>query len=466
MPNPLERTTSSRFTSTFASLLLLFILPLFFIGVYQTVTILQATGKKANIVVNAQKILEPVNLSFIRNFAQGGEEATDMLAPVIADVAELRPEYIRLDHLYDYYEIVSRDDSGQLVFTWDKFDQALNSILATGAKPLLALSYMPPAIAKEGVVINPPNDWNEWALVVQRTIEHVSGKDSRAIEGVYYEVWNEPDLAQFGSWKPYGDKNYLTLYEYAAKGAANAQNVSLFYFGGPSTTGLYKNWIMALVNSGLRVDFFSWHSYLANPTQYATDQKNISTWLADTPRYALLPKLITEFGFTGAKDERYATDYATAHAAAAIRQVISQGVSHLFTFELKSGPSEEVGWGLVSHETQGKQRTPRYFLYNFLAPMDGTRLELTGEGTWVTGFSTLRDGTIRIMLVNFHPDRPRAEQPPVAITNLENGQYVLRTSILGKEPKQETKEVTNGSLVTNPLLQSNAVVILEITKQP
>jgi len=60
---------------------------------------------------------------------------------------------------------------------------------------------MPGVIAKDGNIINPPNDWNEWTLVVQKTIEHYSGKNDRNMNGVYYEVWNEPDLAQFGGWK-------------------------------------------------------------------------------------------------------------------------------------------------------------------------------------------------------------------------------------------------------------------------
>ena len=39
-----------------------------------------------------------------------------------------------------------------------------------------------------------------------KTIEHYSGKGERNMSGIYYEVWNEPDLAQFGSWNWEGTK--------------------------------------------------------------------------------------------------------------------------------------------------------------------------------------------------------------------------------------------------------------------
>ena len=93
---------------------------------------------------------------------------------------------------------------------------------------------MPPAISR-GDIIDLPRDWNEWGQVVRATIEHFSGRNQRNLAGVIYEVWNEPDL--FGSYKTYGDKNYLTMYEVSARAAAGATNVNSFEIGGPATTG-------------------------------------------------------------------------------------------------------------------------------------------------------------------------------------------------------------------------------------
>jgi hypothetical protein len=197
-----------------------------------------ASGEPANLVIDTQAGLGPLSRPW-RNLAQGGEGYNWRLQPISKSVQALHPQYIRLDHIYDFYEIV-KGEPGNLQFDWTKFDLVLKDITATGAKPYIALSYMPPAIA-DGDIVSKPKRWADWQLVVQKTIEHVSG--TLGIEDTYYEVWNEPDL--FGGWKTYGPKNYLDLYSYAAYGAdAAAKNsrVKDFKFGGPATTALYKTW--------------------------------------------------------------------------------------------------------------------------------------------------------------------------------------------------------------------------------
>ncbi len=461
------RQATGRTTSVISFLALLIFLPLFILVVGQTITLLsRAVGKPANIIVDVSSKLEPIKTDFYHAFAQGGEESVDMLSSIASDVRALRPQIIRIDHLYDHYQVVGRDGGG-LTFDWSKLDPVVSTIMSTGAKPVLALSYMPGVIAQDGNIVNPPNDWNEWALVVQRTIEHFSGKTGRNMNGLYYEVWNEPDLAQFGSWKLGGDKNYLTLYRYAAIGAGNAQNVNIFYLGGPSTTGLYKNWILALVQSGNRVNFFSWHSYLANPEQFATDQRNLISWLVPYPTYTLLPKLITEFGFTGSKSTGYGSMYGAAHTAAVIRQLISGGPMYVTSFQLKDGPGQAdgSGWGLITHDDNGLRKKPRYHVYGFLDTMAGTRLLVSGEGSWVTGFATERSNVIRLMLVNFDANGNHSEQVPVKFTKLLPGSYQLRQRFLLGRETSSTHTVDGTELATDLFMPAQSIAFLELTKQ-
>jgi hypothetical protein len=463
----LMRQATGKTTSIISFLALLIFLPLFILVVGQTITLLsRALGRPANIVVDVTSSLETIKTDFYHAFAQGGEESTDMLSSIDSQVRALRPQLIRIDHLYDHYQVVGRDGTG-LTFDWSRLDAVVTTITSVGAKPVLALSYMPNVIAQDGNIVNPPNDWNEWAVVVQRTIEHFSGRSGRNMNGIYYEVWNEPDLAQFGSWKLGGDKNYLTLYRYAAIGAANAQNVNTFYLGGPATTGLYKNWILALVQSGNRVNFFSWHSYLANPEQFATDQRNLISWLVPYPTYTLLPKLITEFGFTGSKSAGYGSMYGAAHTAAAIRQLISGGPTYLFTFQLKDGPGQGdgSGWGLITHDDNGLRKKPRYSVYGFLDVMAGTRVQLSGEGSWVTGFATKRDNVIRLLLVNFDASGSHSEQVPIKFTNVTAGSYQLRQRFLLGRDTTTTHQVEGKELTTDVFMPTQSVAIVELTKQ-
>ncbi|MBI4066254.1 hypothetical protein HY411_00915 [Candidatus Gottesmanbacteria bacterium] len=455
--------------SVISFIALMIFLPLLLLAAYQTATIVsRATGKPAAIVVDASAVLpEQVDSSFMHAFAQGGEETGNWIEPVQKEVTGLRPKWIRIDHVYDFYDIV-KNVGGVLTFDFSRLDPIIDTIRATSAIPVISLSYMPPAIAQEGKVINPPKNWEDWALVVQKTIEHISGPSGKNISDVYYEVWNEPDHEQFGGWKLTGEKNYLTLYRYAAKGAGQAKDTKPFYLGGPSTTGLYKEWITKLVESGERLDFFSWHSYLDDPKRFTQDQKNITSWLMRYPQAILTPKLITEFGFTGGKDSRYGKPFASAFTTSVFRQLAIGGPRGLFTFQLKDGPGQELGdgWGLISHESQGKILKPRYHVFAFLDRMVGNRVNLTGEGTWVSGLASKREATIRVLLVNFDPSGNHTETVPVTITNLDNGLYEYQQQYLqGNAPdvRSVQRETVESRMLSKQLfMPAQSVVLIEL----
>jgi hypothetical protein len=467
MTNILEQRAKPKLIHIISIIALVVFLPLLLYGTKEVATLLtRASGTPANIVVNTKLTLEPLDLSFYHALAQGGEESVDMLAPVVNEIRALKPKLIRLDHLYDHYDVVGKSGD-QLTFNWTKLDAAVNSITAIGAKPLLALSYMPSVIAKDGSIINPPNNWDDWATVVQKTIEHYSGKGEKNMSGVYYEVWNEPDLAQFGGWKYGGEKSYITLYQQASIGARRAANVNYFYLGGPSTTGLYKSWILALINSGARIDYLSWHTYQRDPAKYAKDQEDIISWLLPYPNYTLIPKLITEFGFTGDKSTGYGSTYAAAHAAAVIRQLISGGPAYAFSFQPKDGPGQESGngWGLITHETNGKKIKPRYYIYSFIDAMAGTRVSVSGEGTWVTGFASTKDNVIRLLLVNFDTNGTHSEVVPITFGNLDPGTYSYRQKFFLGQDVTLTETIEGDTLQKKILMNPSSVVMLELSKK-
>jgi len=462
--NILEQNTSPKITSIISIISIILFLPLLLFATYQSVSLItKATGTPAKIVVDTKAILEPIKTDFYHAFAQGGEEAEDMLAPISGQVKALRPKVIRIDHLYDNFNVVKKD-GGNLSFDWSRLDGAVNTIISTGAKPLLSLSFMPAPIAKGGVIINPPENWEDWATVVQKTIEHYSGKGEKNIGGIYYEVWNEPDLASFGSWKLSGEKNYLTLYKYASDGAKRAQNTNYFYLGGPATTGMYKNWIMALASSGHRVDYFSWHSYLPDPKKYAVDQDNFVNWMLPYPWHTLKPTLITEFGFTGDKSTLYNSTYAAAYTATAIRHMISGGPTYAFSFELKDGPGQTNGWGLVGHQNAGAKAKPRYHVYAFMDQMVGNRLQVTGEGTWVTGFASRKDKTIKLFLVNFDRNGKHVETVPITFTNLDPGTYNYREHYLFGTDVKSQKVIPESVYEQKTYMGVHSMVIIELTK--
>src|SRR3989344_6450253 len=98
MENYLIKRVSPRASSIVSLIALLLFLPFLLFGAYQTVILVsRATGRPANIIVDTQATLGPIPTNFYHAFSQGGEEATDMLSPVVDQVRNIRPKLIRLD---------------------------------------------------------------------------------------------------------------------------------------------------------------------------------------------------------------------------------------------------------------------------------------------------------------------------------------------------------------------------------
>jgi len=425
--------------------------------------IIKATGTTANITVDTTAKLEPIEPVW-NSYAQGGESSTDMIAPVITQIKALSPRYIRIDHVFDHFQVVDRNADGTLRFSFSRLDEIINSIIQTGALPFISLSYMPPVLAQGGNITAQPTDWNEWSLLVKRTIEHISGKNALNLTNVYYEVWNEPDL--FGNWKYYGNKNYLTLYEYAVRGANAAVNTNAYKIGGPAITKLYKNWITAFADyiseKGLRLDFFSWHLYTANPQEYGKNVSLVTSWLFPYPTLVNLPRLITEWGFDSNINPGYDSLFSAAHTVATVRNTLA-GYEQLFAFELVDG-EDPAGkqlwgrWGLLTHPAQGMLKKPRYTAFLLLNQM-------TGEGTWVTAFATYNNGNTKLILVNYDPVANHVEAVPVTFIHLTNGNYIfkkqsLRTG-LSASPDQLI-QVVDTTYTTQLIMPANTITLLEL----
>ncbi|EKD52753.1 MAG: transcriptional regulator, AraC family [uncultured bacterium] len=395
----------------------------------------KAAGVPANLIFNYEGVLGKMPQPW-RNLGQGGEEPKEMLAPVVDAVRALRPEYIRLDHIYDAFKVVSKT-RGQLAYDWTGLDQAVDIILSTGAKPFLSLSYMPDAIST-GDMVSPAKDWNEWGQVVQATIEHYSGRTQKNIDNVIYEVWNEPDL--FGGYKTYGDKNYLEMYSASARAAARVRGANPFEIGGPATTGLYQNWLERLIkyadSNNLRMDFVSWHRYSYDLEQYERDAKQAKKWAENIPALVNLKFYVTEWGHDSEVDAGYDGRFGAIHTLAGARAMMG-AIDRAVLFEIKDGPGVTKywgRWGVLTHEKFGApEKKPRYYAMQFLNNLGPYRLSVAGEGSWVKSIASTDDnGNMKIMVVNYDPKGSHSEAVPITFENLPKGNFkITRTEFMG-----------------------------------
>jgi len=460
----------------FLTFLLLLLIPLILFFSKETKKFFsKAAPIKANITVDVKKIIGPLPSNW-KALAQGGEEqGVRMLVNVVPQISALSPRYIRIDHIYDFYDVVSRDSQGNLLFNWDKLDATVCDIYRTGAKPFFSLGYMPYALSSDGSLISAPKNWEEWALLVQRTIERYSGKSTRLcgqvtgdlLKDIYYEVWNEPDHETFGKWSLYGgNKDYKLLYFYSALAAERAIDINRFFIGGPVTTAAYKNWFQNFLKfvkiNNLKIDFLSWHHYSKDPVDFSMDLININNWLAadEFEQFRLLPKIISEWGYDSEPNPVAETDLGAAHTIVSIKNLIEQKLEMAFAFEIKDGPIPK--WGILSYKGEEKPRYRALKLLNFL---ERYQLQVSGEGTFVKAIAAGWQNHFAVILVNYDNENRNIELVPVKFTNLEPGYYIVNLYDLNNKVSSQ-KEKINNEFNKRILMTPNRVAALILEKEP
>lgn len=437
----------------FLPFILLLILPLLILATKQIIDLRKgAASIPANINIDTQNPGVPVPTSLWQNLSQGGEEPVDMIKPVIRQIKALSPKLIRVDHIFDFYKV----DQGNGNYDFSKLDGVVDSILATGAKPMLSISYTPDS--------KPPSDWNNWYSLVKATAHHYSV--DKKISGIYYEVWNEPDL--FGGWHYNKDPNYTTLYNSTAKAVVDGASGTNFKVGGPAITAYYANWIKSLfastAKSGIRLDFISWHKYSKNPADYLVDFDSLNKILSDYPQYFDVERLITEIGPNPEPDSWYDGPQSGVHLMSVVTQ-LSGKIHRIFTFEPVDGPNprsdKSSGWGLLTHSGTPK---PRYYALQFLNNIGGQLLPSSGDGTWVTSLSSKNGSKFQSLIVNYDQYSNHSETFPVSFKGLKPGTYtVITKKYMGKTTSKKVT-INSPTLTENIYLTPNSAIIIEVTQ--
>jgi xylan 1,4-beta-xylosidase len=444
------------------TIFLLILLPILLYAVKMVLDLRKgAAGTPANIVVDVKSTQGNIPSTLWQNLSQGGEEPVDMIKPVIPLIRALEPKLIRIDHIFDYFKV----DIGNGNYDFSRLDQAVNSILLTGAKPMLSISYTTNEMAANGQNAGEPKDWNQWYQLVKATALHYSV--DKKIDGIYYEVWNEPDL--FGSWHYNSSPNYSTLYTQTAKAIVDGAGSSSYKIGGPAITAYYSNWIKSLFKTAsqnqLRLDFISWHKYSKNIEDYNKDFEDLNKILSDYPQYFDIERLITEIGPNSEPDVWYDNKISGIHLISLSTRMAGK-VHRLFTFEPVDGPTPRSnissGWGLITHSTNGLKPKPRYYALQFLNKLQGQQLTSTGDGSWVSSLASRNGSTIQLLLVNYDQRQNHAETFPVTFQNLTPGAYTVKTTTyLGSSTAK--KVTTTYNYRDQIYLDTNSAILIELT---
>jgi hypothetical protein len=403
-----------------------------------------------------------------QNLAQGGEDPAFSPAAISSHISDLQPQYIRIDHLYDFYIAVTRNPQGQLMYDYTRLDKLLEEIRAANAAPFISLSYAPDILNAD--LTGKPSSYATYQEIVRQTISHISGKDNLNIPNVYYEVWNEPDL--FGQWKTYGEKNYVDLYMAVNNAAASVTNTQPFKLGGPATTKIYKNWIESLVKladeNRIRLDFISWHHYDEDPDAVISDIAKLRSWMKPYTHLGYdLEIIITEWGIHSDNNEAYDNHLSAAHLVSTLANMVPV-IDRVFIFEIQDGkgPQEFWGrWGLITHSDYGSHLKPRGEAIKLLNQLGNTQMKVEGQGSWVRAIATKKDNNLSMVIANYDPSNTHGESVPLTIRSLPNGKYLFHQAYVGRTATYKTVTVTDSTLTATIEMLPNAVVYVALYPQ-
>ncbi len=177
--------------------------------------------------------------------------------------------YVRFHAILDDENgVYSEDAEGNPVYNWSYVDQIYDSLLATGVRPYVEISFMPKALAAHPdyhsfwykPIVSPPSDYARWDALMTAFARHLVARYGiDEVSEWYFEVWNEPNI-DFWTGRP-AQQTYFELYDHTAR-ALKAVSARL-RVGGPATA--QAAWAGDMIAHAERnhvpLDFVSTHIY-------------------------------------------------------------------------------------------------------------------------------------------------------------------------------------------------------------
>ena len=144
----------------------------------------------------------------------------------------------------------TEDTQGKPVYDWRILDRIFETYRERGLKPYAQIGFMPQALSvkpepyqhewRPGLPYqtvytgwaHPPKDYGKWSELVYQWVKHSVERYGRAeVEGWYWEVWNEPNIAYWQG----TPEEFHKLHDYAIDAVRRALPTARV--GGPDTAG-------------------------------------------------------------------------------------------------------------------------------------------------------------------------------------------------------------------------------------
>lgn len=364
--------------------------------------------------------------------------------------AQLRRAHHELGFRYVRFHGLLSDDMGTLIchqgkklYSFFNADQIFDFLLSIGMKPFVELSFMPLMLKSDDRTVfsyqgnvSPPKDYQAWATLINKLTRHwVTRYGLQEVRTWFFEVWNEPNLAEFWSGT---QADYFKLYRCTVE-AIKAVDASL-QVGGPATA---KNaWIAEFVDFGRQnhvpIGFISTHHYPTDAFGEETD--DTETQLSKSTRGILReqakqtaqkahgkPVYYTEWNASSnPRDPLHDEPYAAAFVIKTILEVNGLVEAYSFwtfsdIFEENYFPSRPFhgGFGLLTLHGVAK---PTYRAFQLLHRLGGELLTVTGSHETVDAWLIRDENSATLILTNHALPRHPIHQEQVHIELRSPGQ--------------------------------------------
>ena len=403
--------------------------------------------ERVQVTADANRLGETLEMGRY-SLGQGGVSDEPMFDTHIGPLKNLHLKLFRL-FVQEYFHVYP--DHG--VYHWETLDRCVDTIRATGARPLMCITIKPwvlfPLIDQK---IVHPTDYAEWEELISEMVKHYKDRGS-GIE--YWEVFNEPDIGEIGGCPGlFTPEDYCTYYEHTVRAIRRADpnakvgGPALSYYGRPHMRALLEH----CAAYGLPLDFVSWHGYCNDPALWSESIIKVKALLAEFPQLSC-ETVIDEWNF-GLRDPRPEPGYQPCFILESTRLFLEHGLSHSCFYHTRDWPLSPEQWAeFVSPEAvqsfvaagnlelthlglfdfQGIPR-PSFFAFRVLSVLTGQRLEVetNSETVKVLAARHRENRTVHLLCWNFSVDTPPEAEVEVTVKGLE-GTWRVRRIVLDCE---------------------------------
>jgi xylan 1,4-beta-xylosidase len=388
-----------------------------------------AAGGSAVLTVDTSHPLGPIDLSRYA-LGQGGLSDQPMFASEVDQVRQLHPQLIRL-FVQEYFNLYPAHGK----YHWTTLDKSIETILATGAKPLMNLCFKPKVLFPkiEDKIVR-PNSYLEWDQLIEHLVKHCNVEKKYGIQ--YWEVGNEVDIGESGG-TPYKftPDEYTEFYQHTARAILRADPQAKV--GGPALANPDSPIGDALIKycaaGKAPLSFFSWHIYNSIPAVYVKSIRKFKKELAEYPRLSHVETILDEWNmslFNPDLNPYFQPVFVLQTTYDFWKEGLSRSAYYhirdyyvdpkLFArFMSPQGTMFMAHWwntmpqydGLFDQE--GRVR-PVYYAFKLLSLIHGERLQVTGTKPGVTALAARSGSWINLIFWSF-PEKDESGNTAVTV---------------------------------------------------